>query len=627
MRRMLLAFASLCALTLASRAQVVTPGPPNLPWVNVRDYGAACDGVTDDAAAFNAAVAAFRLKVNGGSGIAARLIGPGGNCVIKSTINMTNIRSYGAVIDMSGTVLFGATNGTPVIDALGTRFITWYSLTIWGQVASLTPSIGIQIGRTDIGSNNSSDNNVFYSPHLFGNFTFTPWYNFSSEITKVDKPSITNGQVGSNCFAMVQDSLNHWSVTSAFLTQNAPADTNQSFNENVIDNGSVTTTGAGCVPVWMSGTHRHAWRTTYIANFAGGVGVMLYASAAGGGQNTDSWFDAHMESNALTSNFQITGTQTGPILQGFYYRDHVNQAANSVFLIDSGVTTVSMPNAVLDVGGGFTQTPVMWSAPTKVSGEGEVYLQGANAAVFNGPATWSGFIHTDNYATMVAGWTKPVAGSWTIIGPGQTLTSAGAIQQFNSGVGNTVSGANASALGGTASSATGIDSVVLGGSFASDRGRTAQVVNAAGRFSVTGDAQQTTFTMYGSTSNTVAVRMATNGTSTAGPTNCGNLPDNSAFSMDHVVTIRDVTTGDFAVWSIVGAGIKRGSGVGTTAIAATVFPSWTKVSASSATASGWGSPTATADAVVGCMNITWTPPGANTDTFHVVDKVVTVEVQ
>lgn len=118
-------------------------------------YGAKCDGVTDDSAAFNAALSAIRSakypgswRANWANGITAKLVMSysAAGCLIKETLNATLIRGGGVVWDANGAVLVCETNGTPCIDASGTENVQFSGLNIYGS-ATRTPNIGLALGR------------------------------------------------------------------------------------------------------------------------------------------------------------------------------------------------------------------------------------------------------------------------------------------------------------------------------------------------------------------------------------------------------------------------------------------------------------------------------------------------
>lgn len=87
--------------------------------ISINDYGAVCDGQTDDAPAINAALQAAKtgsVKIGGGSVVAVFI--PAKNCVINSVVhipNGTSLQGYGAqtilVVEQNGQFLFDKNDG------------------------------------------------------------------------------------------------------------------------------------------------------------------------------------------------------------------------------------------------------------------------------------------------------------------------------------------------------------------------------------------------------------------------------------------------------------------------------------------------------------------------------------
>ena len=70
--------------------------------IDVREYGAKCDQATDDGPAFNLAIAALRATAIGGSPAHGQLSWAGCDAVIKTTINLTGLKSNSVSIDGQG---------------------------------------------------------------------------------------------------------------------------------------------------------------------------------------------------------------------------------------------------------------------------------------------------------------------------------------------------------------------------------------------------------------------------------------------------------------------------------------------------------------------------------------------
>ena len=349
--------------------------------VNVRDFGAIGDGLTDDAAAINAAIKHIRTRQVFDGEIAARLFFPQGRYLVKSTIDVTRIRSRNFEIDGAGAVILGNVVGKPVIDALGARYLRICNLSIEGDHAN-TPNIGIQIGRTDTTLNDSSDNISFMNVFVTGSFIFAAIYNLNAETSKFDRVNLWNDYRSVDSYSLVQDGLNHWKAKSDFVSENAPVDVPQSFNENLFINVDIRHFGGG-VPIWMAQTSRHQFINSYVASTAGPHAVVLY-SAAETDHNLMLQLDLHVETSAVTDAVLISGPNANPSLIGLQLRDHNNFSARSLFETDVGIRGVSLIAARLEIGEFnspsarvFAQ-PELWSGTADVTVPNSLYWNGIN---------------------------------------------------------------------------------------------------------------------------------------------------------------------------------------------------------------------------------------------------------
>jgi hypothetical protein len=194
---------------------------------------------------------------------------------------------------------------------------------------------------------------------------------------------------------------------------------------------------------------------------------------------------------------------------------------------------------------------------------------------------------------------------------------------MSGGVSNVASGNNAVAFG-IQNSATGFYSAMPGGSLATDHGFLGKNCYASGSFvtNVAGSAQSCQGVLRGLTATAAAIRLTSDATA-AGAGNCLNLPAATAYALTLSVTALDITNPVNSVaWLGWNGLIARQTTPGSTTVgmAATPTPISNGTVAGSAIA-------AIADLTNGCLNLSFTPPTANADTWHAVARVQAVEVQ
>ncbi len=371
--------------------------------LNVRDFGAKCDGTPDDTVAINAAVAAFRASLTTNN--PRRLVFPGGVCRVTSPLNFTGLATIGAAIDGNDTTIYGAVAGGPVIDAMGSKWFSLTGLHIVGD-ATNTPTTGIQIGRINTTALDGGGSGIHLTDvSTDGQFSLAGFYNFSGEVCQFDHIWFQNTSTSSTAYAAIQDAINHFGVTSSFVTQKAPANVQQSFNENVFINSSFETYN-GATPLWIAGGSRHRYQTAYIANTqSGGHAITLYGITGSSSVMLD--MDIHSESTALQDVILVSGTNPTPTFPGLRYQDHSPFASRSIFKLDTGVTSASIQGGSIDIA-------------AMVSG----------AVVFNEASSWT--FSGVSYAPSGGYWNLPAANAQGLINVGGVV--AGSAQSFGSGL-------------------------------------------------------------------------------------------------------------------------------------------------------------------------------------------------
>jgi hypothetical protein len=349
---------------------------------DVRRFGAKADGVSDDTPAFNAALQHIRdhqTKLNG-IDICFKLLIPSGVYCLNGSINMTGIHGINMVVEGDASVLLGRCAGMPVIDALGSRWLVVRDLTVIGD-KSATPQVGIQIGRAANGI--VADDHRFENVKLIGHYTLACLVNFAAETSEFDHLLLWNDHPDPGSYCLVQDGLNHFATGSAFVTQAAKRELDESFNENEFTNCDFRHGGGG-IPVWLGDTARHLFIRCYAA-CGGKAAFMVYC---GGNSHVMLDVDCHCETGDMQSVFLFTGTQTHTTIHGFNYVDHQSWAARSIFACDPRMERIVLQDARIDIGGFANRSCKVFDEPQKWQVTGYYSSRGNDdwngGGVFNG---------------------------------------------------------------------------------------------------------------------------------------------------------------------------------------------------------------------------------------------------
>lgn len=158
------------------------------------------------------------------------------------------------------------------------------------------------------------------------------------------------------------------------------------------------------------------------------------------------------------------------------------------------------------------------------------------------------------------------------------------------------------------------------GFYATDRAHYGADCFASGRLAAAGDAQGCKTILRGTGSSTTAVPLTSDGAARGGA-NCINIPTNAAYSLRVTVQAFDHTTpANAETWSSWTMMLTRGSGNAVLTAASTPTPLTIGTVTGSAIA-------AVADTTNQCLNLNFTPPTSNTDTWNIVAMVESVETQ
>jgi hypothetical protein len=315
--------------------------------VDVRQYGAKADGVTNDAPAFNAAIESIRERQTQ-AGVEDIKIGPtlkipSGVYAVSDSINLTQLRDINLLIDGDGSVILGKCAGEPVIDALGSRWLTIRDLTIIGDKTQ-TPRLGVQIGR--LSAYVVADDHLFEDVKIIGYYSLACLLNLSAETTGFDHVLLWNDRSDPQSHCLIQDGVNHFDTRSKFVSGEAEnGEQPNSFNENEFINCDFRHAGGG-IPVWLGDTARHR----FIRCYAVGIGEAAFVVYCGQNSHTMLDIDCHCEAKGLKAAFLFTGTRTTPVIYGFSYTDHSCWASTAVFRADNHISKVALQDADIDIG-------------------------------------------------------------------------------------------------------------------------------------------------------------------------------------------------------------------------------------------------------------------------------------
>lgn len=162
-----------------------TPAARAAEVYNIMDYGAKCDGVTDDTAAINVALATAHSSTAYTSGKLVKVIGPAGGSTTKrcavTQLNATgfNLFGNGSGLELDNLPLLCSGAGNICLDTIDSLNVVTRDVTFVGSSTN-TPMIGYQEGST----NPATHACCIHENHdlqTWGNFTFAARYNAGTE--------------------------------------------------------------------------------------------------------------------------------------------------------------------------------------------------------------------------------------------------------------------------------------------------------------------------------------------------------------------------------------------------------------------------------------------------------------
>jgi hypothetical protein len=302
----------------------------------------------------------------------------------------------------------------------------------------------------------------------------------------------------------------------------------------------------------------------------------------------------------------VSQTVASTTITGTAYTFTISQNATTAASVTLSFYT---PHGIV-VGGGNNQATGSYSF---IGGGGDAGTAGNR----NSAAGDWGVIGGGNLNSIIAN------ANYSFIGGGQNnqITTAVPFCTIGGGNGNRAQQFAATVAGGTANTANSPYSFIGGGTFGNSRGIVGNHVFPASSapISFSSGVSQAGLLILGRQTTDATATVLASDSSAVGTSNQVILPNNSAYIFKATVIAGVTGAGNTAAWKLEGA-IKRGVGVGTTAIVGTVT---TTLLAQDSGASTW-IVTATADTTNGGLAITVT--GQTATTIRWVCKVETTEM-
>jgi len=402
-------------------------------------------------------------------------------------------------------------------------------------------------------------------------------------------------------------------------------------NQPTVVGGALNTANSGNYPVVVGGLSNNA---TNEYTFIGGGSTNTAAgffNFIGGGFTNSGTANAAVTTQSATMNATTAVTLSG------------SNASIKVGQLITGTSIGSFPNTYVAAisgtsltlsqaaSGSSTSTLSFFTPYGVVVGGGNNQATGSYSFIGGGGDAGTAAnrnVASGDWSVVSGGWKNLASGEASFIGGGGSFgggvagnTASGTSSVVCGGYTNQSSATSSTIGGGNNNMASGARSTVVGGTYATTRGITANtILGTADRSiaSVNGVSQAGLLVIAVETTDATATALRST-TAAASGTNQVILPNNSAYFFTGEVVSGVTGGGDTKGWTIEGV-IKRGAGVGTTALVGTPTVVSTYADVGAAT---WAI-AVTADTTNGGIRVTFT--GQASTTIRTVCQIRTTEM-
>src|SRR5262249_16969674 len=150
------------------------------------------------------------------------------------------------------------------------------------------------------------------------------------------------------------DGINHWNITSPFVTNTLPVDTAMSFNQGPIIDGKILNSSTTQSALWIAGTGQLMVVSGYFVTGSYSCGATLYfiQNDYYDNNNAINFTPGHYEPVTTDYLYCLDGTATSPVMRGNTYKGEMAwQVKTAMFRIvpTSSITSATLHDADIQI--------------------------------------------------------------------------------------------------------------------------------------------------------------------------------------------------------------------------------------------------------------------------------------